>query len=95
MSCKDAIHEAEAKLDDVEREDRELTRVRAAGERNPGRGDRSSDAGRSTTRRETSRDKLKIAERIVVGADRLRRRSIGRPRAAGIAREALRRSTTT
>jgi len=68
---KDAIDEAQAKRDDLEREDRELTRFEQKEKE-------TQDAALARVKQaihdvqETSRDKLKIAQRVVTSADRLR-----------------------
>jgi HlyD family secretion protein len=68
---EDAIREAQFRLDDLEREDRELTQFEQQ-ERE------TQEAALARVRQavhqvqETSTDKLKIAERVVAGANRLR-----------------------
>ncbi len=67
----DAIHEAESKLKDVEREDQELTRHEQ--EERDTQAKSIERVRRAIQEVETtSRDKLKIAESIAVGDDRLR-----------------------
>jgi len=71
---RDSIHEAESKLYDLERDDQELTQLEQ-------KQSESKTLAMDRVRRaillaeETSRDKLKIAERVVTSADRLRARN--------------------
>ena len=68
---KDSIRESQSKLDDFEREDRELTQFEQQERKTQ---DAAIDRVKQATllARDTSRDKLKVAQRLVDSTDRLR-----------------------